>query len=259
MTRFTSPSLTVSDRTVQRLLQRAGLWSKSKYPVCRTTKYHRNSNYFEKIDSVKKAYWLGFLAADGCVKIDKYGRKYVDLRLSKKDASHLEMFLEDLKAEDVIHHYDNAAVVMLCDKKMVFDLMFLGIVPRKSLILKYPSINSELDKAFMLGYFDGDGCWTKTSGRIKFNVVGSEEFIVKYQKLICDYVGIKPSSVQKLGKVVCFEYTGDKAVSVGNFLYKGHKRCLNRKYKRFQCLSKEWQDIVPKKLGRPKRDKLRAA
>lgn len=30
-------------------------------------KYIQNDSYFEKIDNENKAYWLGFLYADGCV------------------------------------------------------------------------------------------------------------------------------------------------------------------------------------------------
>ena len=30
-------------------------------------KYDRNSNVFEKIDTEEKAYWLGFLYADGYI------------------------------------------------------------------------------------------------------------------------------------------------------------------------------------------------
>ena len=30
-------------------------------------KYNVNDNYFNKIDNEEKAYWLGFLLADGCI------------------------------------------------------------------------------------------------------------------------------------------------------------------------------------------------
>lgn len=38
-------------------------------------KYFHNENYFENIDSEEKAYWLGFIFADGYIlnKDDKYG------------------------------------------------------------------------------------------------------------------------------------------------------------------------------------------
>ena len=30
-------------------------------------KYYYNKDFFEKIDTEEKAYWLGFLYADGCI------------------------------------------------------------------------------------------------------------------------------------------------------------------------------------------------
>ena len=46
-----------------------------------TTKYTANYDIFEDIDSPEKAYWLGFLAADGCVyKRDKNASIILNLR-----------------------------------------------------------------------------------------------------------------------------------------------------------------------------------
>lgn len=45
-------------------------------------KYTFNFNFFEKIDNELKAYWLGFLYADGCIhKINKYGEQELSLTL----------------------------------------------------------------------------------------------------------------------------------------------------------------------------------
>ena len=35
--------------------------------------YYLNENYFEKIDTEEKAYWLGFIYADGYITGDKLG------------------------------------------------------------------------------------------------------------------------------------------------------------------------------------------
>ena len=52
-------------------------------------------NYFDNINSFKKAYWLGFLSADGSLKNNK-----VQICLSDRD--HIEKFKEDLKSEHKI-------------------------------------------------------------------------------------------------------------------------------------------------------------
>ena len=54
--------------------------------------YKYNKNFFEKIDSPKKAYWLGFLYADGCV-FNQRKSKILEISLSKKDKNHKEHYL----------------------------------------------------------------------------------------------------------------------------------------------------------------------
>ena len=51
--------------------------------------YKYNENFFEKIDSPRKAYWLGFLYADGCI-LDQRKSKILEITLSKNDKNHLQ-------------------------------------------------------------------------------------------------------------------------------------------------------------------------
>ena len=64
------------------------------------SKYKYNKDYFEKIDTSDKAYWLGFLYADGCInryyKNDKLKSMTLELGLSYKDKEHLEKFKQCL-------------------------------------------------------------------------------------------------------------------------------------------------------------------
>ena len=55
-----------------------------------------NSHYFDVIDSEEKAYWLGFLYADG--NISSEGNR-LEVRLSIKDIKHLEKFRKFLNLE----------------------------------------------------------------------------------------------------------------------------------------------------------------
>ena len=52
--------------------------------------YKYNENFFEKIDSPRKAYWLGFLYADGCIASGK--RSDIELSLQLSDKEHLQKF-----------------------------------------------------------------------------------------------------------------------------------------------------------------------
>ena len=58
-------------------------------------KYYCNEDFFEKIDTEKKAYWLGFIMADGYVQSHNNG-KYLCIGLKIEDKGHLEKFKKDI-------------------------------------------------------------------------------------------------------------------------------------------------------------------
>lgn len=61
--------------------------------------------------------------------------------------------------------------IVLNSKKMSQDLSNIGIVPKKSLILKPPKIDSQFYLPFILGYFDGDGSiYLNSSKEINYGI-----------------------------------------------------------------------------------------
>jgi len=52
-----------------------------------------NENYFDVIDNPDKAYWLGFLYADGAISSNN---NTVELSLKSSDIKHLEKFRDNL-------------------------------------------------------------------------------------------------------------------------------------------------------------------
>ena len=75
--------------------------------------YNLNNKFFESIDCELKAYWLGFLFADGCIleSFNKYTGALkamrLQLSLSEKDIEHVKNFKHDRReevAEIGIHH-----------------------------------------------------------------------------------------------------------------------------------------------------------
>ena len=88
----------VSKWTIGRRLKKWG---------CIKEKSFCNELFFENIDSEEKAYWLGFLMADGCVCLNKKGTSYtLYLTLQEKDSLHLTKFLKSLKSNHLVHHYN---------------------------------------------------------------------------------------------------------------------------------------------------------
>ena len=153
----------------------------------RTSKYKYNQDVFEVIDTPEKAYWLGFLAADGC----NYQREHnasIIINIHEKDIAHLIEFQKFCGTDAEIQSYisnvgysNNTPMckIVLNSKKISKDLADKGIVSNKSLILQPPLISEEFYKPFILGYFDGDGNISKTSqyNNYSISIQGTQEIL----------------------------------------------------------------------------------
>jgi hypothetical protein len=203
-----------------------------------------NENFFNKIDNEEKAYWLGFLYADGCVHDKPNGQKLTTLVV--KDEEVIEKFIKALKGNFKVKKYKDTYGVYLTSKIMFDDLCKLGCVPRKSLILKFPTINSKLIPHFIRGYFDGDGSvYTYTrKGKIKdykgigVGICGTEELL----KTLVQYapINLPKKDKRKLCNVWYSSLSGpNKTLFFYNYLYKDASVWLDRKKNKFENYFKE--------------------
>jgi hypothetical protein len=120
-----------------------------------------NSNIFNKINTKSKAYWLGFIAADGYV--EAKGNR-ISFMLSVKDEIQLDKFIifvgGDKKQKKYYTGDFNSKKVFysLSNNKISKNLKKQGIVSPKGKNLKLPRFNKEsLNLAFICGFYDGDG------------------------------------------------------------------------------------------------------
>jgi len=153
----------------------------------RIRKHKCNEDYFEKIDSKEKAYWLGLLYADGYVRKRKqFNGKHkqggiVGISLKNGDEYLLEQLIIDLESTYKLTKQikDNFLSYRLevNSVKMVDDLITLGCVPNKSLKLSPPKLDEKFIPHFIRGYFDGDGSIGKYNGRLKFSLLGTYEVL----------------------------------------------------------------------------------
>ena len=134
---------------------------------------------FEIIDTEEKAYWLGFLYADGSVgsKEDK-----IELGLAKKDLKHIEKFRDFMNITNKISYREKTKSYRMSFRsaKCKQDLIDKGCIPKKSLILDFPNENQvpkHLIRHFIRGYFDGDGWFTNTESCFQIGIIGTENFI----------------------------------------------------------------------------------
>lgn len=132
-------------------------------------KYTHNENFFEQIDNEIKAYWLGFIYADGFIesKRDSNSQK-LGITLSAIDESHLYKFKTHIEATNPIKTYIGSGYnsngrftkILLTSQKTVVDLKKLGVIENKTKNLSFPNeliVPNNLIRHFIRGYFDGDG------------------------------------------------------------------------------------------------------
>ena len=122
----------------------------------RPRKYNYNSNYFATIDTQQKAYWLGFIYAEGNVY-----KNTLAIKLISSDRYVLDRFKKDIQSEHLVKKVKNknAYVIKIHAKEIVKQLNQLGVYPNKSAIIKFPKLlKTEFYLSFILGYYDGEGC-----------------------------------------------------------------------------------------------------
>lgn len=131
-------------------------------------RYSLDDSFFDVINSEAKAYWLGFITADGCVHAGPAGangwqRHQLSVKLKASDAGHLEKLKADLGAENPVY-FDRqatkghpAAGVSFSSRHMVESLIRLGVTPRKSLTVEPWAGPAGLMRHYWRGAFDGDG------------------------------------------------------------------------------------------------------
>ena len=124
--------------------------------------HHCNYNYFEIIDTEDKAYWLGFIYADG--NINK-AKNTLTINLQGRDYKHLEKLNKCIDGNFAVKRFDankkghvyKMCQILVYSTKMAKDLINYGVIPHKTDKIIFPELPHHLIRHFIRGYFDGDG------------------------------------------------------------------------------------------------------
>lgn len=122
--------------------------------------YKYNKQFFNEIDTEQKAYWAGFIAADGNIRKDFLKMR---IELNIQDYKHLEKFRDSIEGnnpiKESVRYKNHSCYIDVNCKEMCLNLNRLGITPNKSLTLQIDLnlIPQDLRRHFIRGYFDGDG------------------------------------------------------------------------------------------------------
>lgn len=240
--------LQVSYNTVLRHAKKFKL--KSKIGTQGARKHRFDEDFFKTIDTEEKAYWLGFIAADGCVYKNSNAWR-LQINLKESDIEHLSKFQKAIKSDYKIAQktVGNSKVCQLKinSKIMCFDLIELEITERKSLMVKMPCIKEDLIRHYIRGYFDGDGniknfVDKNNRHRHNFNIVGGQDMLNSInKKLPCK---IDLYKIKRTQSVFSLETTAkEKLIKIYDFLYDDATVFLERKKDIFSNLMSRFAEM----------------
>jgi intein-encoded DNA endonuclease-like protein len=204
-----------------------------------------NSDYFTYIDTKDKAYFLGLMYADGNIHKTPAGRKRVQIALMTCDSYILELFKTYLEYPGKLYDDKNSKRLMFHNEKVFDDLLSLGCIERKSLILStMPKLEKKFIPHFLRGYFDGNGGILldkrkQLSANISFS---STEMFLNCIKNILEKLNIKVSRFYKRYKEheisagsIHIYFTKNKNAELYNYLYQDCENLyLKRKKEKFE-------------------------
>ena len=207
-------------------------------------KISSNDTIFEKIDTEEKAYWLGFLYADGNVYYKEEKVTYrIELGLAEKDLNNIEKFKNFLNCTNEIKYRESTKSyrLMIPSKKICNDLIKLGCVPNKSLILTFPTeeqVPLELQKHFIRGYFDGDGSisYRKSGGSPGISVMGTLEFLLKLNEVFNNLAAIAKKDKRHLNNTYTLRFRVQPGINFLYLIYNDSNIFLTRKYEKYNFL-----------------------
>lgn len=218
-------------------------------------KKNYNYNYFDSIDTEEKAYWLGFIFADGNIsKPEKVlkdgtirkGNYRFEVSLQEEDIDHLNKLRIALNVDKpvIVTHTNNKrhnrCRLYFSNKHLWSTLNSYGCTPKKSLTLKFPPIEIFKDKSlirhFIRGYIDGDGCISynnKARDIMSLSILGTEHFLTNLQKNL---------PLEKANKLFLREglnvyqltFNRSRGYYIANYLYNNCTIYLERKYSRYK-------------------------
>lgn len=254
----------VSKNTVSKIINKRSLKAKG---------YHQhkwvNDHYFDNIDSEEKAYLLGFLIADGCIRVEN-DHRYNSVQSTRICFSNSE---DDKEILDIIHsricpnhkmlyrHNIKGArvrkpqyIIQWAAPNMIKVLQEkYKIVPRKTydcdFEFPFESIPEELHRHFIRGFMDGDGSINFSELRFAFT---SEKFMKqimkKFEELFVQHaescLDFKWTSTKTIGKTCVYWRTfipmgHGRGSIIKDYLYKDATIFLHRKYNKAYKINNE--------------------
>lgn len=229
--------------------------------------YSVDDNYFETIDSQKKAYWLGWLITDGFIttnlntKRGNINTNTIGLKLQAKDRYVLEDFKKDLntdifiktikgrKAFEYTNKITNKTVCIkggeqaefrFTSAKMIQSLAKYGIHQNKTYDVVFPKeLDSKYYPGFIAGVISGDGCIDIKKNRkgfiLRCTIAGTLDLVQKIREILIKEICFNPEKkISKYESSKCLyrlELNQTETIALYNWLQKNGISLMERKNK----------------------------
>lgn len=203
----------------------------------------KNENYLDFIDTQEKAYLLGLITADGCV---RNGKTQIVIALQEEDKDILEKYSKIILGENSVkikqargQRRKKMAWFYFSSKRLVDRITALGINSNKSFDCdpKIENFNKDLFKAYLLGLNDGDGAIymnkTRKTRSVIFALICSIKLCEKLHSKIKEFLGINLHIYPKKVRGGELRYLRlqkrDLCLKLLDWLYSCDVDCLKRK------------------------------
>ncbi len=216
------------------------------------------------------AYVLGFLFADGNVTDSAQSSRTRYVQFSNTNRQIIEEIRKIMRSSHKIQIrrpqiveypggkiYKNSRLYRfrIGSKELFSDVYVLGVIPNKSLVVKFPKVEERYLSHFVRGYFDGDGCvyvesiQGKTGKRLikRMRVIftsGSKRFLVGLEKSLSKISKISGGNIYHENRAFRLVYGTKSSNLLCNFMYKnkgnlflGYKYDTFNRFKRVRQIS----------------------
>lgn len=225
-------------------------------------KYQLNDAYFQTIDTEEKAYWLGFIWADGSIEQTSSrcsGKNRFVLTQKINNLNHLKKFQKAIQNNNPITTKQpmlnkTIAILTINSRPFCKRLEELGFDTKDKRIV--PTIPKHLINHFIRGFFDGDGCLSIYDQKIKkwtvhrqeWSITGPKQLIQQIQKLINDNINVSTNVQLKYYKrtanAVSLRYGKKLDIdTLYKFMYQNATIYLGEKHQKFIDFYSQHQSI----------------
>lgn len=210
-----------------------------------------NCNYFDNIDTPLKAYFLGFIFADGWVVYNEEKRNYeFGMELQEQDKYILEKLNDEIGGQNIIKmkpphisyingeaiHSGQMETLRIYSKQLVQGLMKNGIETNKTLKDTYPVVQDELFFDYLRGYIDGDGCYYYDENNVYMHITCANISVLEFIRNKLMSYGIETriyTENERKHRLMCINSLYmDKLIN--KLYYDADVFCLTRKYEKIK-------------------------